>query len=72
MEKKGERGSSYEDFLKSLPENDARFAVFDYHFTNAEKREINKIFFFSFVPKNCSVKTKFSIASTKEEVKSKL
>lgn len=31
LDKKGEPGASYDDFVKDLPENEPRYCVFDYH-----------------------------------------
>lgn len=45
VEKTGSPAESYEDFTASLPENDCRYAVFDFDFVTPEKCQKSKIFF---------------------------
>lgn len=45
VEKTGCPGESYEDFASSLPENDCRYAVYDFDFVTAENSQKSKIFF---------------------------
>lgn len=45
VDKIGEQTATYEDFCKSLPDNDCRYAVFDYDFTTDENCHKSKIFF---------------------------
>lgn len=45
VDKIGGQGESYEDFCKSLPDDDCRYAVFDYDFTTDENCHKSKIFF---------------------------
>ncbi|CAI0558875.1 unnamed protein product [Linum tenue] len=50
VEKTGGPAESYEDFSASLPENDCRYAVYDYDFVTAENCQKSKIFFVAWVP----------------------
>lgn len=45
VDKIGSHGETYEDFTNSLPDNDCRYAVFDYDFTTDENCHKSKIFF---------------------------
>lgn len=45
VEKTGSPSESYEDFTSSLPENDCRYAVYDYDFVTSENCQKSKIFF---------------------------
>jgi cofilin len=41
----GERAATYEDFTKALPENDCRFAVYDFDYMTKEEVPKSKIFY---------------------------
>ena len=41
----GERTTSYEDFASALPENDCRFAVFDFDYMTPEDVPKSKIYY---------------------------
>lgn len=45
VERVGSPQESYEDFTKSLPANECRYAVFDFDFTTNENVQKSKIFF---------------------------
>lgn len=45
VEKTGSPAESYDDFTASLPENDCRYAVFDFDFVTSENCQKSKIFF---------------------------
>jgi len=45
VEKTGEPAESYEDFAASLPDNDCRYAVYDFDFVTSENCQKSKIFF---------------------------
>jgi len=45
VEKLGEPAMTYEDFTASLPENECRYAIFDFDFFTAENVPKSKIFF---------------------------
>lgn len=45
VEKIGNPNETYEDFTNSLPENECRYAVYDYDFTTNDNCQKSKIFF---------------------------
>jgi len=49
VEKTGGPGESYDDFTASLPENDCRYAVYDFDFVTEENCQKSKIFFISWL-----------------------
>jgi len=49
VEKTGGPAESYDDFAASLPENDCRYAVFDFDFVTSENCQKSKIFFIAWL-----------------------
>ena len=45
IEKLGQPEESYDDFTSSLPDNECRYAVYDFDFTTNENCQKSKIFF---------------------------
>lgn len=45
VEKTGGPAESYDDFTAALPENDCRYAVYDYDFVTSDNCQKSKIFF---------------------------
>lgn len=45
VEKTGGAGESYDEFTASLPENDCRYAVYDFDFVTEDNCQKSKIFF---------------------------
>jgi cofilin len=41
----GGREASYDDFVATLPENDCRYAIYDYDFVTAEDVQKSRIFY---------------------------
>jgi cofilin len=41
----GDRATSYDDFTNSLPENDCRYAIYDFDFVTAEDVQKSRIFY---------------------------
>ncbi len=68
----GEPSSTYSDFLHALPENDCRYAVYDYEFVGGDGQTHNKIVFINWAPDTAKVKSKMMYASTKDFFKSNL
>lgn len=66
----GEPGSTFQDFLAALPENDCRYGVFDYQFTANDGNIMNKLVFFNWAPETAKVKARMMYASTKDFFKS--
>ncbi|CAA3010413.1 actin-depolymerizing factor 7, partial [Olea europaea subsp. europaea] len=45
VDKLGNPGDTYDDFTASLPDNECRYAVYDFDFTTDENVQKSKIFF---------------------------
>ncbi|OMP00449.1 Actin-binding, cofilin/tropomyosin type [Corchorus olitorius] len=72
VEKLGNPDETYDDFTNSLPADECRFAVFDYHFTTDENCQKTKIFFFAWAPDTARVRSKMLYASSKDKFKRQL
>ncbi|KAK9464997.1 hypothetical protein V1512DRAFT_242851 [Lipomyces arxii] len=61
---------SYEEFLAELPENDCRYAVYDfeYELPNGEGKR-SKICFFIWTPDTAPVRSKMVYASSKDAIR---
>lgn len=49
VEKIGGPAESYDDFVAALPENDCRFAVYDFDFVTSDNCQKSKIFFIAWL-----------------------
>ncbi|KAF9152547.1 cofilin [Linnemannia schmuckeri] len=58
--------ADYDNFLKELPEDDCRWAVYDFAYKTADGGDRNKIVFYSWAPDNAKVKAKMLYSSSKE------
>ncbi|KAG0319800.1 cofilin [Linnemannia gamsii] len=56
----------YDNFLKELPEDDCRWAVYDFAFKTADGGDRNKIVFYSWSPDGAKIKPKMLYASSKD------
>lgn len=73
IEKKVESCLNYEDFLAELPEDDCRYAVYDFEFEKSPGEGIrNKICFIVWVPDTSKVRQKMLYASSKDAIRKKL
>ncbi|EDV24028.1 Cofilin [Trichoplax sp. H2] len=63
---------SYEDLLARLPEDDGRFAVYDFQYFTADGGERNKLVLIAWVPDTAKIKVKMVYASSKENLKKEL
>ncbi|XP_055812387.1 actin-depolymerizing factor 1-like [Solanum dulcamara] len=72
VEKVGEPAESYEDFTACLPDNECRYAVYDFDFVTAENCQKSRIFFIAWSPDTSRVRSKMIYASTKERFKREL
>ncbi|KAF5309604.1 hypothetical protein D9611_013982 [Ephemerocybe angulata] len=63
---------TYEDFLGDLPEDEPRFAVFDFEFEKEDGGKRNKITFFSWSPDGSKIKAKMVYASSKDALRRSL
>jgi cofilin len=69
VEQVGDGDSKYEDFLETLPEEDCRYAVYDFEYQNTEGAPRSKICFYAWSPEGASVKTKMVYASSKDSIR---
>ncbi|KAL6503169.1 actin depolymerizing factor, cofilin [Orobanche hederae] len=72
VEKVGEPNQNYDDFTASLPEDECRYAVYDYDFVTAENCQKSKIFFIAWSPDISRIRTKMIYASSKDRFKREL
>ncbi|TVU44387.1 hypothetical protein EJB05_03824 [Eragrostis curvula] len=68
----GDRTTSYEDFTNTLPENDCRYAIYDFDFVTAEDVQKSRIFYILWSPSSAKVKSKMLYASSNQKFKSGL
>jgi len=71
VEKIGDKSKTYEDFVKDLPPNDCRYAVYDFEYDAGEGTR-NKILFVVWAPESSKIKAKMMYASTKDALRKKL
>ncbi|CAM0877376.1 unnamed protein product [Alopecurus aequalis] len=64
VETVGDRAKSYEDFASTLPENDCRFAVFDFDYMTKEDVPNSKIYYVFWAPDTAKVRSKMLYASS--------
>lgn len=73
IEKKAESCDKYDDFLGELPENDCRYAIYDFEFEKSPGEGVrNKICFIVWVPDTSKVRQKMLYASSKDAIRKKL
>ena len=72
IEKKGEKGASFDDFCSTLPDGDCRYAVLDVAITTKSGAETNKLIFVAWSDDNASIKPKMLYASSKDALKKTL
>ncbi|KNA21242.1 hypothetical protein SOVF_045180 [Spinacia oleracea] len=72
VDKTGTPSESYDDFLAALPENDCRYAVYDYDFVTSDNCQKSKIFFFAWAPSTSRIRAKMLYATSKENFKHEL
>uniref|UniRef100_A0A7C9DGG6 ADF-H domain-containing protein n=1 Tax=Opuntia streptacantha TaxID=393608 RepID=A0A7C9DGG6_OPUST len=72
VEKTGGPAESYDDFLASLPENDCRYAVYDYDFVTSENCQKSKIFFIAWAPSVARIRSKMLYATSKDRFRREL
>jgi len=72
VEKVGEPVSSYEDFTAALPDDECRYAIYDFDFVTEENLQKSKIFFIAWSPDTSRVRSKMLYASSKDRFKREL
>ncbi|XP_020576055.1 actin-depolymerizing factor 11-like isoform X2 [Phalaenopsis equestris] len=65
VEKTGGTTESYDDFVASLPENDCRYAIYDFDFVTQENCQKSKIFFIAWSPSMSRIRAKMLYATSK-------
>ncbi|GAA5810321.1 hypothetical protein MFLAVUS_003742 [Mucor flavus] len=64
--------AEYNDFLSQLPDDEPRYAVFDFEFEKAGDGKRNKITFYSWIPDTSKVRQKMLYASSKDALRRQL
>jgi len=72
VEKTGATTESYDDFLASLPENDCRYALYDFDFVTGENVQKSKIFFIAWSPSTSRIRAKMLYSTSKDRIKYEL
>ncbi|KAG9445645.1 hypothetical protein H6P81_011773 [Aristolochia fimbriata] len=72
VEKTGGPAESYDDFASSLPENDCRYAVYDFDFVTEENCQKSKIFFIAWSPSAARIRAKMLYATSKDRFRQEL
>ncbi|KAL9267889.1 Actin-depolymerizing factor 6-like protein, partial [Drosera capensis] len=72
VEKTGGPEESYDDFTASLPEEDCRFAVYDFEFVTSENCQKSRIFFVGWCPSVAKVHSKVLYAASKDRFRREL
>lgn len=58
--------SDWDDFMQSLPENEPRYAVYDFHYEGSDGEATNRLVFVNWSPNDARPKTKMLFATKKE------
>jgi cofilin len=73
VEKVMSKEATYEDFLKLLPEDDCRYAVYDFEYRKGEDEGVrSKICFIVWAPDAAKVRQKMLYASSKDSLRKSL
>ncbi|XP_072958488.1 actin-depolymerizing factor 11 [Typha angustifolia] len=72
VEKTGGAAESYDDFMTSLPENDCRYAIYDFDFVTEENCQKSKIFFIAWSPSVSRIRAKMLYATSKDRFRREL
>ena len=72
VEKSAPASASYADFVKELPPNDCRYAVYDFEFNVEDGGKRNKIVFVLWAPDSSKIKPKMLYTSSKADLRKKL
>jgi cofilin len=65
VDKVGAAGESYDDLAASLPEDDCRYAVFDFDYVTVDNCRMSKIFFITWSPEASRIREKMMYATSK-------
>ncbi|EOA17570.1 hypothetical protein CARUB_v10005930mg, partial [Capsella rubella] len=65
VDKVGAAGESYDDLAASLPQDDCRYAVFDFDYVTVDNCRMSKIFFITWSPEASRIREKMMYATSK-------
>ncbi|KAL2476967.1 Actin-depolymerizing factor 5 [Forsythia ovata] len=66
VDKVGGAGEGYDDLAASLPDDDCRYAVFDFDFVTVDNCRKSKIFFIAWAPTASRIRAKMLYATSKD------
>ncbi|PIG85859.1 cofilin [Aspergillus arachidicola] len=69
VDKTGSHDSTYDDFIEDLPEDECRWAVYDFDHKLDEDSRIRKLIFISWCPDTSRIKSKMMFASSKDTLR---
>lgn len=72
VEKTGGPAESYDDFMSCMPENDCRYAIYDFDFVTKENCQKSKIFFITWSPSISRIRAKMLYATSKDRFRREL
>uniref|UniRef100_A0A5B7CAQ9 Putative actin-depolymerizing factor-like n=1 Tax=Davidia involucrata TaxID=16924 RepID=A0A5B7CAQ9_DAVIN len=72
VETTGGPAENYDDFTAALPENDCRYAVYDFDFVTSENCQKSKIFFIAWSPAISRIRAKMLYATSKDRFRREL
>jgi cofilin len=72
IEKEGAKEETYDDFVKSIPKDEPRYAVVDFEYTTEDGRKQEKLVFVFWSPDEGKVMNKMLYASSKDNIKKSL
>jgi len=64
--------TDYDEFLSDLPENEPRYAIYDFEYSKGDAGIRNKICFYAWTPESSSIKQKMIYASSKDALRKSL
>ncbi|QDZ25306.1 actin-depolymerizing factor [Chloropicon primus] len=68
----GAPNAGFDEFTEALPENDPRYAVFDFEWETKDGCKKSKIVFVTWVPDTAKIRNKMLYASSKDKFKREL
>ena len=72
VEKTLARGTTYAEFMKELPDDQCRYAVFDFEYTLPDDVPASKLIFFDWKPDNAKMRQKTEYTTSKDSIRKKL
>ncbi|CAO3630842.1 unnamed protein product [Cunninghamella blakesleeana] len=72
IDKTAESVGSYEEFISQLPENEPRYAVYDFDYEKEGAGQRNKVTFYAWSPDSSKIRDKMTYASSKDALRRQL